>query len=49
MNIESNIGINLGAEEMFASIISTSNIEHIGQSALLYIRDAGAILLKFMM
>ena len=49
MNIESNIGINLGAEEMFANIISTSNIEHIGQSALLYIRDAGAILLKFMM
>jgi len=34
---------------MFSDIISTANIENIGQTALIYIRDAGAILIKFMM
>ena len=49
MRMEANIGLDLWVEDMFSDIISTANIENMGQTALIYIRDAGAILLKFLM
>ncbi len=49
MRMETNIGLDLWVEDMFSDIISTTNIESMWQTALIYIRDAGAILLKFLM
>lgn len=49
MRVETDIGLDLWVEDMFSDIISTANIEHMWQTALIYIRDAGAILLKFLM
>jgi predicted PurR-regulated permease PerM len=49
MRIETNIGLDLWVKDMFSDIISTTNIESMWQTALIYIRDAWAILIKFMM
>lgn len=48
-NVEANIGLDLGAEEIVSGFLSETNIQLAGQQALFYIRDAGSILLKFLL